>query len=420
VEQSILFGVELAAITMPMFQYKAKTRAGELVSGSLAAGDRRAALAELTKLGFFPLAVDSAEADQLAQDKAKSFRNRVKSRDVLMFTQQLSSLLKSGMSLSQALGTLERRSQKRALGAILSELRNGIVQGESLSDSLAKHPRTFSRFFVNLIKAGEASGSLDDVLLRLGKHQEQMAELREKVVGALIYPLIIVAVGICTIVFFMLVMVPKFSAMFKEMGTTMPLPTRILIGISDKFVSYWWIGVLLVVAGVTVYRIRARSPEGKLAIDVLKLRLPVFGNIVMANALAQFARTLATLLENGVPVLTALQIVEDTMTNRVIANEIREARTRVTDGTSISQPLSKGKVFPPLLIDMLAVGEESGAVVPALKNIADAYEQELSRMLKIFTTLLEPVIIIIMAVVVGGIVMSILMAVFSITSGIGK
>jgi type II secretory pathway component PulF len=185
-------------------------------------------------------------------------------------------------------------------------------------------------------------------------------------------------------------------------------------------VAYWWIGVLLVIVAVTVYRIRARTPEGKLAIDVLKLRLPVFGSILMANALAQFARTLATLLENGVPVLTALQIVEDTMTNRVIANEIREARTRVTDGTSISQPLSKGKVFPPLLIDMLAIGEESGEVVAALKNIADAYEQELSRMLKIFTTLLEPIIIIIMAVVVGGIVMSILMAVFSITSGIGK
>ncbi|MGA2603630.1 MAG: type II secretion system F family protein [Verrucomicrobiia bacterium] len=419
-EQSILFGVELTAITMPMFQYKAKTRAGELVSGSLAAGDRRAALAELTKLGFFPLAVDTAEADQRAQQKASSFRNRVKSRDVLMFTQQLSSLLKSGMSLSQALGTLERRSQRRALGAVLGELRNGIVQGETLSDSLAKHPRIFSRFFINLIKAGEASGSLDDVLLRLGKHQEQMAEVREKVVGALIYPLIIVAVGICTITFFMLVMVPRFSAMFKEMGATMPLPTRALIWVSDKFVAYWWIGVLLVIVAVTVYRIRARTPEGKLAIDVLKLRLPVFGSILMANALAQFARTLATLLENGVPVLTALQIVEDTMTNRVIANEIREARTRVTDGTSISQPLSKGKVFPPLLIDMLAIGEESGEVVAALKNIADAYEQELSRMLKIFTTLLEPIIIIIMAVVVGGIVMSILMAVFSITSGIGK
>jgi type II secretory pathway component PulF len=404
---------------MPTFQYKAKTRAGELVSGELAAGDRRAALAELSKLGFFPLSVDSSEPEPGAGGKG-GVRHRVKARDILMFTQQLSSLLKSGMSLSQALGTLERRSQRRALGAVLGELRNGIVQGETLSDSLAKHPRLFSRFFVNLIRAGEASGSLDEVLLRLGKHQEQMAEVREKVIGALIYPLIIVGVGICTIMFFMLVMVPRFSAMFKEMGAAMPLPTRVLIWLSDKFVAYWWIGGLAVVVGVTVYRIRARTPEGKLAIDVLKLRLPVFGKILMANALAQFARTLATLLENGVPVLTALQIVEDTMTNQVIANELREARTRVTDGTSISQPLSKGKVFPPLLIDMLAVGEESGEVVPALKNIADTYEQELTRMLKIFTTLLEPVIIIIMAVVVGGIVMSILMAVFSITSGIGK
>jgi type II secretory pathway component PulF len=402
---------------MPTFQYKAKTRGGELVSGSLAAGDRRAALAELGKMGFFPLAVDTDEAEQGGK---KGRRARVKSRDVLMFTQQLSSLLRSGMSLSQALGTLERRSQKRALGSVIGDLRNGIVQGETLSDSLAKHPRIFSRFFVNMIRAGEASGALDDVLLRLGKHQEQMAEVREKVVSALLYPLIIVCVGIFTIIFFMLVMVPKFSAMFKEMGSTMPLPTRILIGISDGFVSYWWIGALLIASAVTMYRIRTRTPEGKLQLDILKLRLPVFGHILMANALAQFARTLATLLQNGVPVLTALQIVEDTMTNRVIANEIHEARTRVTDGTSISQPLSKGKVFPELLIDMLAVGEESGAVVPALQNIADTYEQELSRMLKVFTTLLEPAIIIVMAVVVGAIVLSVLMAVFSITSGIGK
>jgi type IV pilus assembly protein PilC len=405
---------------MPTFQYKAKTRGGELVSGSLAAGDRRAALAELGKMGFFPLTVDATEAEQGGKKGARSHRKGVKSRDVLMFTQQLSSLLKSGMSLSQALGTLERRSQKRALGAVLGDLRNGIVQGETLSDSLGKHPRLFSRFFVNLIKAGEASGSLDDVLLRLGKHQEQMAELREKVVGALIYPLIIVGVGICAIIFFMLVMVPRFSAMFQEMGSTMPLPTRVLIAVSNGFVSYWWIGVIAIAGLVTAYRVRVRTPEGKLALDMLKLRMPVFGKILMANALAQFARTLATLLENGVPVLNALQIVEDTMTNRVIANEVREARTRVTDGTSISQPLSKGKVFPPLLIDMLAIGEESGDVVGSLKNIADTYDQELSRMLKIFTTLLEPAIIIVMAVVVGGIVMSILMAVFSITSGIGK
>ncbi len=405
---------------MPTFQYKAKTRAGELVNGSLAAGDRRSALAELGKMGFFPLAVESAEAEQGGGKGGRNSRRGVNSRDVLMFTQQLSSLLRSGMSLSQALGTLEKRTQKKALGAVLGELRNGIVQGESLSDSLKKHPKLFSRFFVNLIKAGEASGALDNVLLRLGKHQEQMAEVREKVVGALIYPVIIVGVGIGTIIFFMLVMVPKFATMFKEMGSTMPLPTRILIGISNAFTSYWWIGALLIVAAVIAYRIRARTPEGKLALDVMKLRLPVFGHIIKASAFAQFARTLATLLENGVPVLTALQIVEDTMTNRVIANELREARTRVTDGTSISQPLAKGKIFPPLLIDMLAVGEESGAVVPALQNIADTYESELSRTLKVFTSLLEPAIIIFMAMVVGAIVFSILSAVFDITSGIGK
>jgi type II secretory pathway component PulF len=416
----MLPGVQITTNRMPTFQYKAKTRAGEVVSGSLAAGDRRAALAELGKLGFFPLAVDSAEKEASGKNGAKSFAGRVKPRDVLMFTQQLSSLLRSGMSLSKALDTLERRTQKKALAAVLGDLRNGIVQGESLSDSLSKHPEIFSRFFVNLIKAGEASGALDDVLLRLGKHQQQMAEVREKVVGALLYPLVIVCVGILVIIFFMLVMVPRFAMMFKEMGRTMPLPTRILIGVSDAFIGYWWVGVLLIAAGVTAYRVRVRTPEGRLALDAWKLRLPVFGNIIMANAFAQFARTLATLLENGVPVLGALQIVEDTMANRVIANEIREARTRVTDGTSLSQPLAKGKIFPPLLIDMLAVGEESGEVVPALANIADTYESELSRTLKVFTTLLEPAIIIFMAIVVGAIVLSVLMAVFDITSGIGK
>src|ERR1039457_515322 len=192
----MLPGVHVTTINMSKFQYKAKTRAGEMVSGSLAAGDRRAALAELGKLGFFPLAVDSTETERDGKQGAPGFRGRVKPRDVLMFTQQLSSLLRSGMSLSKALDTLERRTQKKALAAVLGDLRNGIVQGESLSDSLAKHPKIFSRFFVNLIKAGEASGALDSVLLRLGKHQHQKEEGREKVVGALLYPLVIVCVGI--------------------------------------------------------------------------------------------------------------------------------------------------------------------------------------------------------------------------------
>jgi type II secretory pathway component PulF len=200
----------------------------------------------------------------------------------------------------------------------------------------------------------------------------------------------------------------------------MPLPTRILIGVSDAVSAYWWVAVVLAVLAVIWYRRTAQTPGGRLMLDRWKLRLPVIGAIVKAGSFAQFARTLATLLENGVPVLTALNIVEGTMTNRVIAAELREARTRVTDGTSITQPLAKGKVFPPLLLDMLAVGEESGEVVPALTNIADTYEQELEHRLRVFTTLLEPVIILGMALVVGSVVVSILLAVFDLTSGIGK
>lgn len=405
---------------MPTFQYNAKTQAGQVVSGTLAAADRRMALAELGRRGYFPLKVDAAEAEAGPGAAAGSWQGRVTARDVLVFTQQLSSLLKSGMPLSEALGVLQRRTQKKTLAAVLGDLSGEIVQGATLSAALARHPKLFSKFYVNLVKAGEASGTLDEVLIRLNRHQEQAGELREKVVGALIYPAIVVVAGIAAIIFFMTFMVPRFVGMFHEMRTTMPLPTRVLIAVSDAFTSYWWIGAAVIAAAVLLVKQQASTPDGRLTLDGWKLRLPVFGGILTANAFAQFARTLATLLENGVPVLTALQIVEDTMTNRVIAGELRAARARVTDGTSISQPLAKGKVFPPLLLDMLAVGEESGAVVPALKNIADMYEQDLAHKIKIFTTLLEPAIIILMAGVVGSIVLSILTAVFDITSGIGK
>jgi type II secretory pathway component PulF len=405
---------------MPTFQYKAKTQKGELITGTLAAGDRRTALQELGRMGYFPLTVDVREPQAKPEQLSQRLRSGVNKRDVQMFNQQLSSLLRSGMSVSEALGVLERRTQKKSVRVVLSSLYGDIVQGETLSAGLAKFPKLFSKFHINLIKAGEASGTLDQVLNRLTVYYAQAAEVREKIIGALVYPLIVVLAGIGTVIFFMTFMVPRFATMFKEMRTTMPLPTRILIHSSDAFQHYWWVGVALIVIAVSVYKQRMRTEEGRLAIDALKLRMPVFGAILKAGAFSQFARTLATLLENGVPVLNALQIVEDTMTNRVIANEIREAGKRVTDGTSISQPLAKGKIFPPLLIDMLAVGEESGEVVPSLKNIADMYEQELAHTLKLFTTLLEPAIIIFMALVVGTIVSSVLLAVFDLTSGIGK
>jgi type II secretory pathway component PulF len=403
---------------MASFQYKAKNSGGVMVAGTLTAGDRRAALAELGRLGLFPLSVEASA--EVVETRGGRWRQRVTRRDVMLFTQQLASLLRSGMALSQALEVLERRAQKQAWQSVLSVIHNDIVQGETLSAALAKHPKLFSDFHVNLVKAGEASGALSEVLGRLIEHYERASDTRDKITSALIYPAIITLVGLGTIVFFMTVMVPRFAIMFREMGRTMPLPTRVLIAVSDGVTKYGWIALVLVVAVVIVYRQRARSTAGRLAIDRWKLRLPMVGGIILANALAQFARTLATLLENGVPVLGSLQIVEETMGNKVIAAELREARARVTDGTSLSQPLAKGKVFPPMMLDMLAVGEESGEVVPSLKNIAEMYEQDLTRQLRVFTTLLEPLVILVMAVVAGSVVLSILLAVFDITSGIGK
>ncbi len=403
---------------MPNFQYKAKNRTGELITGMVAAGDRRLALAELGRLGYFPLAV--AAAAEKETTRKSGWRRSATRRDVQMFTQQLSTLLRSGMSLSQALGVLERRTQKQSFAKVLGEIRNDIVQGDTLSGALGKQRPLFSDFHVNLVRAGEASGALEDVLARLAKHYEEAGELQDKVVGALIYPLIIGVVGLGTIIFFMMVMVPKFATMFREMGRAMPLPTQILIGISDVVTKFWWAAVIVIGVTVLVSWQRSKTVEGRLFFDRLRMRLPLLGSIAKARAFAQFARTLATLLENGVPVLTALEIVEQTMTNKVIAGELHEARVQVTDGTSISQPLAKGKVFPPLLLDMLAVGEESGEVVPALNNIATMYEQDLAQRLRVFTTLLEPLIILFMALVVGSVVLSILLAVFDITSGIGK
>ncbi len=377
---------------MATFQYKARTRSGELVTGTIEAGEHRLAVAELGHLGYFPLTVEAAQTQTAWQTVTSEFRRGLSRREMLMLTQQLSSLLRSGMSLAQALEVLERRAQKPSVRGLLSALHRDVVQGASLSEAMARHPRVFPPVYVGLIKAGEAGGALERVLDRLRQHYERIGEVRDKIVSALLYPLIVVVAGIGTMIFFMTFMVPRFALMFKEMRRTMPLPTRILIGASDAVVSYWWVGVL-VVAGVAVWYARtARTTQGRLLLDRWKLRLPVLGGIIKAGAFAQFARTLATLLESGVPVLSALQIVEGAMPNSVIAGALREARARVTDGTSISEPLAKGKVFPSLLLDMLAVGEESGEVARALENIAETYEQELAQRLRVFTTLLEPAV----------------------------
>jgi type II secretory pathway component PulF len=255
-------------------------------------------------------------------------------------------------------------------------------------------------------------------LERLCKHYERVQDAHEKVVGALTYPAIVLGAGFITMIFTMLVVIPKFAAVFADLGATLPLPTRILLGTSTFLLKWGWAVVVVVILAAGWFKRWIKTEKGRFRWDGLQLRMPIFKQIISANAFAQFARTLGALLQNGVPVLNALSIVENTVGNAVIAKEIRDARTRVTDGSSISGPLAAGKIFPDLLTDMLAVGEETGDMPAALANIARRFDSDLDRAVKVLTTVLEPILILVVAVLVGFVAVSMLMAVFELTSGL--
>ncbi len=429
---------------MPVFSYMAKSRSGERTSGTVDAPDKRSALMQVERMGYVPISLrEGAKAVPAAPQankkkapppkrggkpspkaKQKAFtlhRNRaprMNMREVLFFTRELSDLLASGMTLGNALNTLAQRETGKAQDIIIPELRDEIIQGASLSEGLAKRPDTFTNLYVSMVRAGEASGDLAGVLERLCRHYERVQEAREKVMMALSYPVIVIVVGVVTIIFVMIFVVPRFSQIFAELGSTLPLPTQILINFSSFLLNYWW-GIAAVIVGAVVgIRTYLRTEEGIHRWHRAQLRLPVISGIVNANAFSQFARTLGALLNNGVPVLQALSIVENTVGNTIIADEIKNARGRVTDGATISAPLAAGKVFPAMLTDMLSVGEETGDMAGSLNHIANRYEYELDRSVKLLTTIIEPILILLIAVMVGFVAISMLLAVFDLTSGL--
>ncbi|MBN1557266.1 MAG: type II secretion system F family protein [Lentisphaerae bacterium] len=409
---------------MTVFQYTARTRGGEKAAGTVDAPDRRAALAEIERQGRIPIAVEEARGAAAARKgRGPHFtlgfkRKRMRMREVLVFTTELSDLLASGMTLGNALNALTARKTGGPADEIVAGLRDEIVRGTSLSDALARYPRTFSDLYVSMIRAGEAGGALDEVLRRLVAHYERVQEMREKVIMALVYPVIVLLMGIVTIAFSMVYVVPKFKEVFDQLGSALPLPTQILMAVSTGMARYGWAVAIGAAAAAVGINRAVRTGRGRLWWHRMQLKTPLIRGIVASGIYANFARTLGTLLANGVPVLQALGIVEKTVDNDVIGREIRKARDRVTDGTTISGPLAAGKVFPRIMIDMLAIGEQTGDMVGALSHIGRRYENELDRNVKIFTTALEPILIVVVAVLVGFVAISILMAVFNITSGL--
>lgn len=420
---------------MPQFNYKARKRTGEMVQDIVDAPDRTAALMQIERLGLFPIMVDAGRGASVGGDKkaaggSKSSmmpagirsvlrrKRKPKLQELATYTQQMANLLNSGMPLTVALKSMTHLESKGIPKAISEQLRLDVTEGSSLSEAMAKQPAIFSDLYINMVRAGEQSGALVDVLKRLSNHFERFAEVQSKFVSAMIYPAIVAAVGVVIIIFFMTFMMPKFMQIFDGLNVELPLATRLLRDLSGFMSSYWWLLGLVVMAIFILFKRFQASDDGRRRIDQFKLNAPVLGKAIRLNIFGQFARTLSTLLINGVPVLTALKITEQIIPNTMVKEAISQTREGVTDGKTIAQPLARSQLFPQLMIDLLKIGEETGDVPGALRNIAETYENELTIQLRVMTNLIEPAMIILMAVMVGGLLFSILSAMFAITSSL--
>ena len=419
---------------MPQFSYKARRKTGEVVQGVLDVADRAAALVQIERLGLFPVMVEGARGSAAtaaapAETKGRSLMpafskkkrlRRPKLQELATFTQQLANLLNSGMPLTVALNSMTHLESKGIPSEVSKALKQEVMEGRSLSDAMAKQRIIFTDLYINMVRAGEQSGALVDVLRRLSDHFNRFAEVQSKFKSALIYPAVVASVGVGIVIFFMTFMLPRFLTIFQGLKVPLPLATRILVNISHVFSTYWWVMILLIITTVVLFKRFKSTAEGKRKIDGWKMNAPVIGKVFRLNMFGQFARTLSTLLINGVPVLTALKITEEIVPNVIIKEALAKTREAVTDGKTIAQPLAQSKIFPQLMIDLIKIGEETGDVPGALKNVADTYENELTLALRVMTNLIEPAMIIVMAMLVGFLLFSVLSAMFSITSSIQR
>ena len=403
---------------MGTFQYTATDSAAKIVRGSMEASDERAVVTWLRANGYYPIKVGHPGVVTEARPGLVGLPTRLgrapSTQDVLAFTQQLATLLEAGMELDRSLAILLDLTDNQRFRSILRGILGDIQGGSSFADSLAKHPRLFSRLYVNMVKAGEASGVLEVILLRLAGFLERSKAVRDEITSAMIYPLLLLLVGGGAIVVMMNFVIPRFAQIFSDAKQLMPLPTRILLAISAFTTDYWWIVLAVIVVAWIALRAYLQAEQGKERWDEFKLQLPLLGSLVREIEVSRFARTFGTLLQSGVPVLAAVAIVKETVTNRVIAGAMVRLQEGVKRGEGISGPLRATGAFPSFSIHMAKVGEETGKLEEMLIRVADTYDERVRRTVKRLTSLLEPVLILSLGVIVGFIVLSMLLAIFSI------
>jgi len=409
---------------MPEFSYRARNAQGGLVEGVLNVADRSVAIRQIEQQNCVPIRIVAvAAAPQVIDSKGRpaaaaptpTHNLKIPHGQLLIFTEQLGHLLQAGMTLDESLGVLEKRLKHARVQQMTKALHQALVDGRSFSQALREFPRIFPALYISMVGAGEASGALPEILSRLVQHLMQAKNLRDRVQQALIYPAFLAFAGAGLITIFITFMVPQLTTFMSQIGGALPLPTRILLAANRIIVGYWWVFVLLVIGAMVAFRAFVRTEEGRMTWDRLRLAIPGYGRIRLHQYYAQFSRTLGTLMENGIPLLKALDLVTEIASNKYLESKLAEVRKAVIDGANLSSALAKEQLFPELFTDMMAVGEQTGHFARTMQTIADVYERELDRTVNIVSTLIPPVIIVLIAIVVGFVVYSILSAVFEMT-----
>ncbi len=392
---------------MPLYIYEAIDSYGKKIKETISSSDEEALKSTLREKGLIPLNI------KVSESKEGYFFERITNKDLLTFTQELGNLLDSGLPIDRALYVLSEYSEKKSFRSIIKEVYIDIQKGGTLSNAMGKH-RIFPRIYVNMIKAGEAGGMLETVIKRLASFLETSVSFKEEITSALIYPTLISAVGGIAVAILMVFVVPKFSQIFTNLGQALPLPTLILIRISEIITSYWWVFAVIIFGSVILIRGYAKTSEGKSFIDNLKLKIPFIKKLSMKIIISRFSRTFGTLLQSGVPILEAIKISRDVIDNDTISKQLAVIEEGVSKGRGISLPLRESGVFPAIVTQMVTVGEEAGRLEETFILIAERFENETKNFIKRFVSLFEPALILLMGLIVGLIVISMLMGIFSI------
>ncbi|PYS01508.1 MAG: hypothetical protein DMG16_12625 [Acidobacteria bacterium] len=398
---------------MAMFRYKAVNAHGAYSEGQLDVTDTRAAVYRLQSMGLIPVSVEEP-AGQRSARSTKIYLQRVSRKDILFFTEELSTLIHAGLPLDRSLTIAAELASKPALRSVIHDVLKQIKAGKSLAESLAAHPRFFSRLYVNMVRAGEAGGVLDVILQRLVEFERSADELRSYLISALIYPILLTGVGAGSIGILLYFVIPKFASIFQEMGAAIPPATMAMLWLSQVTRSYWWMALGSIAAIIVALRYWIGTPWGRRTWDAMKLKSPVLGNTILKMEMARFARTLGTLIGSAVPLIAGVRIVQDIANNKIVAEGISRIAAGAKRGEGVSRPMREAGVFPGLAIHLVEVGEETGRLDLMLLQVADVYEKDVKTSIKTLTSVFEPAIILVMGIIVGTVVLSMLMAIFSI------